>query len=340
MGTRLFSGTPALVQVDDDDGPALRLLIARKLVAEGLSPATTAVVSRNTGGSGALAVTLSSSDTTEAIVPVTVIIPESVTSATFEIATLADETGDGNQTVTLTASAAGYASANPLPALSPSQTNRVNLLLTPPPETAFGQYGGTLVLSEGHANLTVPFEFRVLSEARGDFKLTVVDEYTDYAQGFPRVSNATVVLFDSITRVLIAEATTDLRGELLLTNMLESYYDIEVKAEAHGSFRGVVFLSAGKTNEMSAFLPRQTVPYSWSVVPTQIEDRTRIVLETTFESYVPIPVITVNPASFDLEQITQEMTQIDFTISNHGLVAAFMTSFCPTRPTSMGASTT
>jgi hypothetical protein len=68
------------------------------------------VVSLNSGLAKAdLVVTLASSDTGEATVPTTVTIPKGYRSATFQVTPVPDTTADDAQTVTLTASATGYA---------------------------------------------------------------------------------------------------------------------------------------------------------------------------------------------------------------------------------------
>jgi hypothetical protein len=211
---------------------------------------------------------------------------------------------------------------NPLPSIPPGQTNRVTLLLTPPEDLALGVHSGSLVLQCTTASLMVPFEFRALSEARGDLLVTAVDEYTYYAEGSPKVTNAAVRVTDSLTGLVLTNGVTDSNGVFAMTNVLESSYDIEVTADNHSPYRATMLLEQGKTNEVSAFLARQTVKYTWTVVPTVIEDRTSIILETTFETFVPVPVITVEPASVDLADITDEVSQINFTISNQGLVAA------------------
>ena len=84
------------------------------------------------------------------------------------------------------------ASTNPLPSLAPGTTNRAALLLTPAADLPLGPYTGSLVLLASNASLVIPFEFRALSEARGDLTVMAVDEYTYYAQGAPKVTNAAV----------------------------------------------------------------------------------------------------------------------------------------------------
>ncbi|MBE0545906.1 MAG: pre-peptidase C-terminal domain-containing protein, partial [Verrucomicrobia bacterium] len=95
------------VTVTDDDGPTLRVAFSQNLVAEGLNPAAIGTVTRNAGTNAALLVTLVSSDPSELTVPPTVTIPAGAFSAQFNAASVADGETDGNQTVTVTASAAG-----------------------------------------------------------------------------------------------------------------------------------------------------------------------------------------------------------------------------------------
>ena len=81
-------------------------------------------------------------------------------------------------------------------------------------------------------------------------------------------------------------------------------------------------MRSGVTNDVTAFLSRQTVRYSWTVVPTQVQDRYRIVVETTFEANVPAPVVTIEPSVIDLAEMPGDDWQVDLTVSNHGLIAA------------------
>ncbi len=107
-GARLCEATPGVLTVTDDDGPTLKLTVAKKLVREGLNPATTGTVPRNTPATNFLLVSLSSSRTNEATVPASVTLSNGAVSATFPVISVADGTNDGNQTVVLTASAAGF----------------------------------------------------------------------------------------------------------------------------------------------------------------------------------------------------------------------------------------
>ncbi len=70
---------------------------------------STATVTRNDGTNGNLTVNLTSSDTGEATVPATVVIPDGSDSATFTVTGVDDVAVDGTQTVTITATATSYA---------------------------------------------------------------------------------------------------------------------------------------------------------------------------------------------------------------------------------------
>ena len=99
---------PLTLVVTDDDGPTLTLRVAKDMLGEGLDPATTVTVTRNTGNSGSLEVALSTSDLAEAVLPASVTIPDGTNAVTVPLRTVLDGVTDGNKTVTLTAAAPGF----------------------------------------------------------------------------------------------------------------------------------------------------------------------------------------------------------------------------------------
>ncbi|MFV2070795.1 MAG: hypothetical protein ACC645_27830, partial [Pirellulales bacterium] len=90
----------------DNDGPTLTVTIDRDLLAEGGS--ATATVSRNTDTTDLLTVTLASSDTTELAVPSPVEIPAGTAQVQVPVQGLDDAEIDGDQPVTVTATATGF----------------------------------------------------------------------------------------------------------------------------------------------------------------------------------------------------------------------------------------
>ena len=122
----------------------LSLLIAPTTFVESAGAnAARGMVSRPSEGSiaAALTVNLSSSDTTEASVPATVIIPAGKVSVTFAIAAVDDAVGDGPQNVTITAAASGQASGNTILTVTDDEFNYFTLSFVP---TSMSEFGGTL----------------------------------------------------------------------------------------------------------------------------------------------------------------------------------------------------
>ncbi len=227
------------------------------------------------------------------------------------------------------------ATTNPIPPLLPGETNgtTITLLLTPAADLTLGVYEGSLALNSSNASLTVPFNFRALSESKGDLRITAVDELTYYAVGTPNLTGASVAVRDAVTHAAVATGLTDTNGQFFVAQLPEAYYEIELTADKHTTYRNTHLLMAGRTNDISAFLSRQVVTYNWTVEPTEIEDRYKITVETTFETVVPIPVVTIEPSVIDLAEITAAETQIMVTITNHGLLAANNTRLSfPTHP--------
>lgn len=214
------------------------------------------------------------------------------------------------------------ASTNPLPSLPPGATNRVTLLLTPPADLPLGPYSGSLALNCTGAGLAVPFSFRALSEARGDLLVTAEDEFTYFAVGAPPLVGANVTVRDAYNGMVLTNGLTGTNGQFFVPGLPEGYYRVEVTAAAHQGYDATHLILAGQKNAITAFLHRQSVQYFWTVVPTEIEDRTKIVLETTFETYVPMPVVTIEPASIDLSEIQGDVAQVNLKVSNQGLIAA------------------
>jgi autotransporter-associated beta strand protein len=211
-----------------------------------------------------------------------------------------------------------------LPALGIGQSTTITLLLTPAADAPLTVYNGAVLLRGTDSELSMPFTFRTVSDARGNLLVTVVDEYTLYAEGGPKVAGAAVTLIDAVTGAQVAAGVTDSEGTLAVQQIQEGYYVLKVQAETHDPYQATIFIAADQTNTIEAFVSRQAVKYIWTVTPIQIEDHTQITIEAVFETNVPAPVLTVDPPLIDvgpLVEVGQKM-QIDMNIWNHGLIAA------------------
>ena len=225
-----------------------------------------------------------------------------------------------------------------LSSLNPGESSKVTLLLTPDTNLPLTVYNGNLVLDVvgNDGDLSLPFSFRAVSDAVGSLQITVVDELTFFTESAPKLKDATIILRDYITGNEVRRITTDATGMVSWDNLTEGYYQLEVQAKSHDSYTQTIQIKAGETEDIESFLSRQTVKYVWRVVPTEIEDKYTITIESVFETHVPaldgssdsianpIPTVTIDPPLIDLInlQVVGQMMQVDMTVTNHGLIAA------------------
>ncbi|MGE3311392.1 MAG: putative Ig domain-containing protein [Limisphaerales bacterium] len=214
------------------------------------------------------------------------------------------------------------ANSLPLAPLAPDESRQVTLLLQPPANLELGDHRGVVVATDGASGVRIPFNFTAVSEAIGSLAIEVVDEYTYYADGAPRVADARIILREKGSPTEVTNIVTDATGRVTFPRLKEGPYDLEVSAPKHSTFRGSIMVRAGIPNEVQPFLTRETVRYEFIVVPTGIEDRTKITIETVFETFVPIPVVTIEPNQIDVSEISGDRAEVELLITNHGLIAA------------------
>ncbi len=212
-------------------------------------------------------------------------------------------------------------STNPLPPLAPGDSVTVSLQMMPDASLSLGDITGNILLSDGNVVASEPFDFRVLSTGNGSLLVNSQDEFTYYAVGSPPLTNATVTLLDSVSNNVVTNGVTDGNGQWFAPQLQEGFYTLELTASNHSSFKSSIFVGAGVTNTVNAFLQLQTVTYTWTVVPTDVQDHYTIQVQTEFEANVPAPVVTVDPSVIDLSGLTTT-TQVNLTVANHGLIAA------------------
>lgn len=209
--------------------------------------------------------------------------------------------------------------------LAPGEKATISLALRPPSDLPLGPYNGAVAINGNNAGVQIGFRFQAISDLKGDLKIYCNDEFTYFADGSPRVNNATVTVRDSITGQKVFEEISDQTGIVLREGLTEGYYDVEVRADRHGSFRQPVLVEAGKLTEVIAFMPRQLVTYTWTVEQIEIQDRYKISIEAVFETHVPAPVVTVDPPYAFVPVLEGRTSVVEFTITNHGLIAALGT---------------
>ena len=218
------------------------------------------------------------------------------------------------------------ASSETIDSLAPGESTNVTLLLSPDADQDLTVYRGNILLDAAgnDGDLSLPFEFRAVSEAVGNLQVNVVDELFYFTEEAPKLEDASVVLRDYFTGEEVARVTTDETGMVNFDELAEGYYTLEVRADDHDTFKQTIQIEAGENEIVNSFLSRQTVKYTWNVTETEIEDRYNITVESVFETDVPVPTVVIDPPSIDLAdlQVVGQVMQVDMTMTNHGLIAA------------------
>lgn len=217
------------------------------------------------------------------------------------------------------------ASAVPLPSIAPGESGSFSLLLQPGPTDALTLHNGNLVVAPANGSaLNLPFAIRVVSDQRGDLEIEVVDEYFYFTAEAPKVTGAIVTLRDALTSEEIASGQTNDTGLAIFSNVTEGWYSVEVSTPTHTRWKGLEFIAGGEINRKRIFVSKNFVSYTWTVEEIEIEDRYKITVESTFETNVPAPVITLTPSALDLSdlKLPGQTKVVNIVIDNHGFIAA------------------
>jgi hypothetical protein len=214
------------------------------------------------------------------------------------------------------------ASPGTIPSIPAGGKATVMLLLTPPPSLTLTLYTGNLAASSGISGLSVPFQIRAVSESTGELRVTATDDNTYYVAGAPKVTNATVIVRDPFTSVIIAQTNSDANGIADFPGLPAGPYTVEATAPERNQFRGSASVAPGVSTALEAFMPNELVTYQWTVTPTQIRDQYQIVLQSVFQTQVPVPNVVVAEPQVLVPVVPGEASQFVITLSNEGLIEA------------------
>ena len=208
-----------------------------------------------------------------------------------------------------------------LPSLAVNDSAYFSLRLSPDDDTPLIPFEGNIAInSQDGSFANLPFSITAVSESTGAFTVNVTDEFTYYGNG-QHLANAEVTLKGYYSFETVAHGYTDENGIFSLESLPEGYYRVNVKADRHSEFNENILIEAGTTNQRDIFLQYQAVTYSWDVIPTEIGDEYTIILDGTFETNVPAPVVTIE-APWYLPDFEDSYT-FNYVITNHGLIDAY-----------------
>ncbi len=170
--------------------------------------------------------------------------------------------------------------------------------------------------------LFLPYRIECVSEETGNLLVDVVDEYTYSTEEGPHLADAHVKVSNPYTGEVVGEGYTNSDGQIDFSSIPEGNYVLLVEADNHDGSRQNITINPGQTTEKLVFISFQAITYTWTVVPTEIEDEYEIVLKIEYETNVPKPVVTLDiPTEMpDLEP--GETFAFMATLTNHGLITA------------------
>ena len=222
------------------------------------------------------------------------------------------------------------ASSNPIFSLAPGESASVSLTLSPDATVPLNVYSGNIALNPMNGgSRAVNYRFRTVSDLKGDLEIDVVDELYFFTTAAPKLAGATVTVRDAITSQTVASKETGGDGLASFSDLNEGWYRVEVVAPEHDSHSANYYVDAGQSTKHQIFISKQLVKYSWKVEEVEIEDIYRVAIETTFETNVPAPVVTISPSSFSVEDLIGlgQTKTVNLTLTNHGFIAAQNSKF-------------
>ena len=185
-----------------------------------------------------------------------------------------------------------------------------------------GEITASLYIVSDEVFQQISVSLTISSDLLMNLTIIVEDEYTYFASGEPLVSDAVVTIINYQRDIRTTLTTEEGQGSALFANIFEDRYEVFIEAPNHRPLHEVVITSIDNPT-LTFFLERQAVTYTWSVTPVPFEDTYTLTLEADFETNVPIPVVTVSPTVFDLEELELGFTDsIQLNITNHGLIRA------------------
>ncbi len=195
-----------------------------------------------------------------------------------------------------------------------------SVAFVPPEGTAQG-YAQDKVKIRG-TNAMAGFDFNlfalVSSDARGDAAFHVENFLGQ------NVPNAAVRIRNSITNEEIGPRSTDANGDISFTDLTEGDWSWQVTASGHNSAVGTLTVVPAQTAMVEPVLQRSLVTVTFQVKPVPFTDRYEIVIEQTFETFVPAPVLVMTPPKYDFNNVRPGFeTTVIYELKNHGLIKVF-----------------
>jgi hypothetical protein len=181
---------------------------------------------------------------------------------------------------------------------------------------SFGAYHDTVNITSDNYNAAQVNLMVNITELTNGSLLFHVNDY------FGRNVTANISIIDDITYHEYT-TTTNSTGYAFVSELPTGRYIYEVSSynETLSSQLGSVIVEPSITTRVNVTLPISFIDFEWNVTPTTIEDWYKVVLNMTFETDVPIPIIVAFPPYLEYDLQRGEIRHDTLTLTNLGLVS-------------------
>ena len=212
--------------------------------------------------------------------------------------------------------------------LASGATSAVLIACSPDSDVAIGQYEFLLTAKADNTTASaIPVYVGVDDSGVGGATFKVTDLYTGTTNAsgglYEGVAGVTIRLVKDTGSMIVTNLITSSSGVAEVMGLPAGSYQILATANKHNDYSDRVWIKPGVIVNKDIWMDCQLVTVTWSVVPTSVQDKYEIILNTTFETQVPAAVVSISPALVQLPDMEQgDVYQGEFQISNYGLIEA------------------
>jgi hypothetical protein len=221
--------------------------------------------------------------------------------------------------------------------IAPQETKLFDVLINPTNSTPIGLYQDSItVVSNNYQPVTVYIIVKITTAQNGTLVFHVTDE------SHSPVPNARVTVQFQEYWLQAETNLTDSNGYCTFSSLTGGRYSYAVSAENHETASGTTIVEQGSTICVEVVAPLQVMQVSFNVVPITIQDQYYIVLNMTFQTDVPQPMLIPIPPELQFQSDKRTVmsqgfdSTMDFTLQNTGLISVFNVSILATSPLPKG----
>ncbi|MEK6745395.1 MAG: Ig-like domain-containing protein [Nitrospirota bacterium] len=203
-----------------------------------------------------------------------------------------------------------------LPDIAPGASVDIGVNFRPGDSVAQGPQADRLIITSGNH---VPYTLNLFATVSSTHKGSVAVQATDSLN--KKVGAASVMIAHQLLDSAVLSGVTDTNGVIAFNDITEGMYNYKVQAPGHEVVVGTFEVVPDVVTPLNVFMNNVFVTFDWSVTPMSVTDKYTIKLNATFETQVPAPVLTIEPAYEKLELEIGSTYVGEYRVTNHGLVA-------------------